>query len=111
MSVISIEIADEWIRTAQWFGNAKDIIREALKTYSVEQCLKHIRDIAAKIAVYNNKYHCNYETFSNAVQTDKDFLLKVESQNPLWEEDAMEWEYWQEEYRSWQNRLEIILQQ
>lgn len=47
MSVISIEIADEWIRTAQWFGNAKDIIREALKSYSVEQCLKHIRDIAA----------------------------------------------------------------
>ncbi|NJL59979.1 MAG: hypothetical protein HC887_10415 [Desulfobacteraceae bacterium] len=72
MSVISIEIADEWIRTAQWFGNAKDIIREALKSYSVEQCLKHIRDIAAKIAVYNKKYLCNYETFTNAVQTDKE---------------------------------------
>ncbi|HAO21506.1 MAG TPA: hypothetical protein DCQ37_14180 [Desulfobacteraceae bacterium] len=111
MSLISIEIEDEWIKTAQWFGNIKDFITEALKSYSVEQCISHIKDISAKIAAYNKKYLCNYETFTNAVQTDKEFLMKIESQNPLWEEDAMEWEYWHEEYRAWQNRLEVILQQ
>jgi hypothetical protein len=85
--------------------------RGGLFYFCIEQCLKHIRDAASKIAVYNKKYNCNYETFTNAVQTDKEFLLDMESRNPLWEEDSMEWEYWHEEYRAWQNRLEIILQQ
>ncbi|MDI6791282.1 MAG: hypothetical protein QME81_00205 [bacterium] len=107
--MITISIEDEWIETAQLFGNVKNIVKKALRAYSVEQCQQRINQATTKIASYVQKYDCEYETFTQAVQTDKDFLTKIETQDPLWEEDAMEWKYWVEEQQAWRNQLEAIL--
>lgn len=105
----TIAIDEEWVQTAQLFGETEKVIKEALKVYSIRQCRQRVRKAAAKIAAYGQKYHCAYTEFERAVQTDEGFLKRVEAQSPLWEEDAMEWEYWVEEHRAWQSRLEAIL--
>jgi hypothetical protein len=105
----TIAIDDEWVKTAQLFGDMESVVKEALKFYSIEQCQQRIQKSAAKVAEYSQKYQCDYEHFKYAVQTDENFLKRVEAQYPLWEEDAMEWEYWSEENQTWQSRLEVIL--
>jgi len=108
MTTISID--KEWVETAQLFGDVKSIIKEALRSYSIEQCRQRIDNATAKVALYSRKYDCDYKTFKAAIQTDEDFLKKTDAQNPLWEQDAMEWEYWLEEQQTWHNQLEAILQ-
>jgi hypothetical protein len=105
----NVLIDDRWAETARLFGDTETVIREALKFYSAEKCRQHIRKAEERLSAYNEKYNCNYECFSQAVRTDEKFLSETESQNPLWEEDAAEWEYWHEAYEARQNRLEDIL--
>ncbi len=85
-------------------------MQQALQHYFIEQCQQRIKQIATQMNEYEQQYQCNYETFKQTIQTDKDFLKKIETQNPFWEEDAMEWEYKLEEYKTWHNRLKAILQ-
>ncbi len=108
--MLTISIDDEWVETAQLFGDVNSVVKEALQAYAIEKCQQRIDQAATKIAAYEQKYHCGYKAFKQAIQTDEDFLIGVESQNPLWEEDAMEWEYWVEEQQVWRKQLEAILQ-
>lgn len=106
----TISIDNDWVETAQLFGEVEQVVKDALRTYSIEQCIQHIEQATAKIKRYNHEYQCDYGFFKQAIQTDEAFLVKVEAQNPLWEEGAMEWEYWLEERQAWTQRLETILQ-
>ena len=108
MSTISIE--DKWIDTVQLFGEVEQVVQEALRTYLIEQCQQRLDRASARIAIYQKKYGCSYDKFRQLIQTDEKFLAKVETQTPLWEEEAMEWEYWLEEQRTWRSRLNTILQ-
>ena len=106
----SIAIADEWVKTASLFGTVENVIKEALRKYSIDQCQQHINKAASQITQYQQKYQCDYAHFHKSVQLDEEFLMRIEAQNPLWEEDAMEWGYWIEEQQEWLNRLGDILQ-
>ncbi len=92
------------------FGDVERVVKDALRAYLVEQCQHRIGQAAAKIEAYNQKYECDYHNFKQSVQSDEDFLIKIEAQTSLWEEDAMEWEYWVEEKQTWQDRRETIPQ-
>ena len=107
--MLSVPIDNEWVETAQLFGDVESVIKDALRNYSIEQCQQRINKATALVASYNRKYHCDYEKFQRDIQTHEDFLARIETQNPLWEEDAMEWEYWLEEQQSWLCRLGDIL--
>jgi len=107
--MLTIAIDNEWVEMAQLFGDVERIVTEVLQAYLIDQCQQRIDKAAAKITTYDQKYHCDYETFKQSIQTDEDFLKRVEAQNPLWEEDAMEWEYWLEEHQTWHNQLKTIL--
>jgi hypothetical protein len=104
----TITIDNEWIETAKLFGDVENVIKEALRAYSIKKCEEHINNATTNIAKYAEKYQCDYENLKQAVQTDEGFLMKIEAINPLWEEDAMEWEYWVEEHQTWHNQLEFI---
>jgi len=108
--MITVPVSDEWVETVRLFGNIEQVVQDALRDYSVEQCQQRVNKAAAAIARYNQKYNCDYAYFAQAVQTDADFLTAVETQNPLWEEDAAEWHYWLEEQQTWLHRLGNILQ-
>ncbi len=108
MSTIIIE--NKWLKIAQLFGKTEQVVHQALQSYFNEQCQQRLNQANAKINYFSQKYQCDYETFKQGVQTDDDFLKSVETKNALWEEDAMEWEYWLEEQNKWQNQLKVILQ-
>ncbi len=108
MSTIIIE--NKWVKIAQLFGQAEQVVHQALQSYLNEQCQQRFNKATAKISDYSQKYQCDYEMFKQAVQTDEDFLKSVETKNALWEEDAMEWEYWLEEQKKWHYQLKIISQ-
>ncbi|NUO83436.1 hypothetical protein HUU05_25465 [candidate division KSB1 bacterium] len=104
----TIALENEGIETARFFGDVEGVVKTALPAYLIEQTQSRIDKAASRINAYAQKYACDHDTVKRSLQTDATFLAKVETQNPLWEEDAMEWEYWLEEYRSWRNRLETI---
>ncbi len=104
----TISIDSEWAETARFFGDVDGVVKAALRSYLIEQTQSRIDKAASRVTAFAQKYHSDFDTFRRSLQADSDFLTKIESQNPLWEEDAMEWEYWLEEHRSWRNRLEMI---
>ncbi len=108
--MLTISIDDKWVDTVQLFGDVERVVKEALRAYLSEQCQHRIERAATRIDFYAQKYGYDYDFFKQSIQTDEDFLIKIEAKNPLWEEDAMEWEYWVEEKQTWQNQLETILQ-
>ena len=108
--MLAVQIADAWVETVQPFGDIEKVVQDALQAYAIDQCQQRIQKATAKIASYNQKYHCDYKTFKQSIQNDEGFLDAVEAQNSLWEEDAMEWEYWLEEQQAWLNRLGDISQ-
>ncbi len=106
----TVFIENEWIETAKLFGDVGSIVREASWAYLVQQFRQKIAEADGKIGTYDRKYDCDYSTFKKSVQTDEEFLKKIESRNPMWEQDAMEWEYRIEEKQAWTSRLAAILQ-
>jgi len=108
--MLTIAIENEWIETAQLFGQVENVIKQALRAYAVGQCQQRIDKAIAQNDIYQQKYHLDYATFKYTVQTNEQFLNKLESQSPLWEEDAMEWAFWQEEEQAWRNRLKTLCQ-
>ncbi|MCI0495591.1 hypothetical protein L0Z72_11365 [candidate division KSB1 bacterium] len=107
MTTVALE--KEWIETAQLFGDVKNIVKEALRVYAIQQCQQRAENATAKVEVFNRKYNRDYEKFKESIQTDYNFLQKIESEYPMWEQDAIEWEYWLEEQQTWRNRLTTIL--
>ena len=108
--MLTISIDDKWVDTVRFFGDVEGVVKEALQAYLIKQCQQRIYQADTKIMIYVEKYHCDYDIFKERIQTDENFLTKIETQDPLWEEDAMEWEYWLEEHQTWHNRLKTILQ-
>lgn len=106
-----LEMKDEWVKTASLFGDVETVITDALRRYAVDKCIQKIEQARAKIKIYESRYECDYDTFSLKVQTDEDFLRRVEKINPVWEEDAMEWDYRLKELAEWMQKLEDTLQQ
>ena len=106
MTTITLE--KEWIKQAQLFGDVEEVIKDALQAYFIKESQQQVYHAAAQIKTYHQKYQCDYHIFKERVQTDEEFLAKVEHQNPFWEQDAMEWEYWCEEYQTWHTHLNNI---
>lgn len=106
-----LEMKDEWVKTASLFGDVETVITDALRRYAVDKCIQKIEQARAKIKIYESRYGCDYDTFSLKVQTDEDFLRRVEKINPVWEEDTMEWDYRLKELAEWMQKLEDTLQQ
>ncbi len=104
----TITLEDEWFETMELFGEPISIVKDALRSYSIEQCQRRIRRAAERLEEYQRIYQCGYAAFSESVQTDADFLRRIEAQRPTWEQDALEWHYWNEEYQTWQSRLDAI---
>ncbi len=107
MQTISIE--NKWIETARLFGDISGIVKEALRSYFIRQCEQKINNADAQMEFYKHKYNCDYSEFKKLIQTDESFLNKIESQNLIWEQDAIEWEYWTEERETWSSQLTAIL--
>jgi len=109
MTMTTIHVRDDLVKTLRLFGDAESVVSDALKRYAIQQCIERIDQAVNKAKAYEARYKCDYQTFSTRVQTDDDFLRTVEAVNPTWEEDAMEWEMRLREVETWTKRLEDTL--
>ena len=108
MSITLDNLNDELIKIAQLFGETEKVIKTALQGYLYTQCREQLTKAQQHIDKFEQKYQCAYVEFNQNIQTNESFLQQIQQQNPLWEEDAMEWLYWVEEYQLWEQRQQSI---
>jgi hypothetical protein len=85
------------------------VVSSALRHYLLEVCLQRIERAERQIAAYQQRYGSNYETFSQKVASDEAFLEATSRTYPMWEADAIEWEYRVDEAKAWRERSGMIL--
>ncbi|MBI4791012.1 MAG: hypothetical protein HY782_28615 [Chloroflexi bacterium] len=107
----AVAVKDDLLNVAKLFGDVETVITDAVRHYAIDQCVERIESARAKIREYEVKFGTDYLTFASRVQTDAEFLRRIEAKNPLWEEDAMEWKYRSDEVVEWTQTLERILKQ
>lgn len=105
---MTLTLQPKWIEMAQEFGDLDTVVEDALRAYFLTQSQARMNEAERQISAYRQKYQCDYDSFQSLVQTDAQFLMQVEASHPLWEADAMEWQYWLEEQAEWRRRLAAI---
>ena len=89
-------------------GDVDAVVSEAVRRYAIERCIERVETARTKIRAYEQQYGATYPVFARRVRADAKYLRRVESKNPIWEEDAMEWKYRLEEADEWTETLEQV---
>lgn len=106
----TIFIKEEYAEILNSFGNLESAIDLALKRYTIEQITAKIAELKQKNLYYQNKYQCDYLTFSQKIETDETFINYVESNiEKLWEIDLSDWEFSDGGIKDWTEKLQTIL--
>ncbi len=105
----AVAVKNDLLNVAKKFGDVDTVVSEAVRRYAIERCIEHVETARTKIREYEKRYGTTYSTFAKRVRSDGKFLRRVESKNPVWEEDAMEWKYRLEEAAEWTEILASIL--
>lgn len=107
----AVAVKNDLVNVAKKFGDVDTVVSEAVRRYAIEQCIERVENARIRIREFEKRYGAAYPTFAKRVQTDAKFLRRIESKNPVWEEDAMEWKYRLEETAEWTETLASILKQ
>lgn len=82
----------------------------ALQRYSIELITSKVAELRETDAVFQNKYGCDYPTFSRRIAEDEKFLIKIEENvSKLWEIDGADWEFCHKGIEDWTGKLQTIL--
>jgi len=108
-AIAEVRIEKSYLETLRLFGEVDELVNEAVEQYLTNRIIERIKLAREKIRKYEGTYGTNYATFSQRVQLDEGYHNQVNHDNSLWEQDALEWMYWDEELRDWTERLESIL--
>ena len=105
----AVAIKRDLVNVAKKFGDVDTVVAEAVRRYAIEQSIERMEHARAKIREYEKRYGVAYPVFARRIRTDAKFLRHIESKFPVWEEDAMEWEYRIDEATEWTETLANIL--
>jgi len=106
----TVALAERYLSTLRVFGKIDELVNQAVERYLIDRIAERIRLARSKVVEYERAYDGqNYAVFSRRVQLDEDYYNQVRQANPLWEQDMLVWEYWDQEAREWTNRLNDIL--
>jgi len=83
------------------FGSIDKLIDEAIEEYLIAKVVERIRMIRQQVSKYKEQYKLEYTDFKKNMQTNQAFYERLDTANPLWEQDILEWEYWVEELKDW----------
>lgn len=111
--IAETRIEKSYLDTLRLFGEVNELVNElvneAVEQYLTNRIIERIKLAREKVRKYDGTCGTNYATFSQRVQLDEGYHNQVDQDNPLWEQDTLEWMYWDEEVRDWTERLESIL--
>lgn len=86
-------------------------IDDVLRHHAIEQLEQRILEASQNIQHWEEKYGCDYETFTYRTATDEAYVrqlnAKVEAQ--MWEGDLISWEFEMRELETWQSHLQQLL--
>ena len=89
----------------------KEDIDDVLRHHAIEQLEQRILEASQNIQQWEEKYGCDYETFTYRTATDEAYVrelnAKVETQ--MWEGDLISWEFEMRELETWQSHLQQLL--
>ena len=104
MKVFAVE--DQIEKTLAYFGKPEDEFRIALHEHLIKRIVEKIGSLKEEIKILEEKIAIPYETFVEKIATDKQFVDKLNKENPMWEADLINWEVYLEEIEAWKQRLE-----
>jgi hypothetical protein len=106
----TVALAERYLDTLQAFGEVDILVNQAVEKYLIDRIVRRIKKARSQVANYERIYdNQTYATFSQKVQLDEDYYNQVRQDNPLWEQDMLVWEYWDQEAHEWTERLNNIL--
>jgi len=106
--MVTIALDEDYINILRGFGEPDKLINQAVEEYLAKRIKERLGLTRRHEVEYEEKYGMDYETFHRRMALDEDYYNQTNHLNPLWEQDALEWEYWHEEVRDWTSKLEAI---
>jgi len=106
---LTIPVQENLVELLNVLGSLETVTAAALRRYAVDYCLERIEQAERRIALYEQRYACEYESFNLRVCTDQTFLDEINRTHPTWEADATEWIYRIEEAQEWRERSKKVL--
>jgi len=104
-----VAVNENYLKTLQVFGDVDTLVGEAVEDYLTRRIIERIKAAREKFDGFERKYGMAYIAFSQKMDTDESFHNEINDSNPLWEQDALAWEYWHEEIEEWSEKLNAIL--
>ena len=105
----AVAVNEDVLKMLQVFGDVNEQINTAVEEYAARRIIERIKTARAKLSEFEKTYGIGFAAFSERMGSDEAFYAEVNRVNPLWEQDALTWEYWQEEAQEWSNSLNTIL--
>ena len=106
---LTIPVQENLVELLRALGSLERVTAAALRRYAVDHCLERIEQAERRIAFYEQRYACGYESFNRRICTDPIFLDEINLTHPTWEADATEWIYRIEEAQEWREHSEKTL--
>ena len=105
----AIVVEESYLNALKAFGDVDTQINAAVEEYVTRRVIERIKTAREHIAGYEQTYKMRYPTFSERVVKDGNFYQNTKSENPLWEQDLLAWDYWEKEFQEWNQTLHTIL--
>jgi len=105
----SFVVKKEIETTLAHFGKPEEEFQTAVNEYLIKKTAGKIKYLKNEINMWEEKMGMPYEQFIEKTTTDKQFVDKLNRENPMWESDLMNWEFCVEELKEWRQRLEDVL--
>jgi hypothetical protein len=104
-----VAVNENYLKALQAFGDVDALVGEAVEDYLTRRIIERIKVARERVAEFETKYEMAYSAFSERTQLDEAFYNNLRQANPLWEQDSLEWMYWDKEVRHWTEKLNDIL--
>lgn len=107
MPILSLK--DKYVDILKLFGDLEEVLEQAAHQYAVARIQAQIAETEAKVYDFEQKYGMSYNEFQQKSSTNEIFLDQLRHQEPLWEAEANEWEFYVEVLTEWHGRLNSLL--
>ena len=104
-----VALNERHLKTLSVFGDVNQLVGEAVQDYLIRKIDERIKSARGHLTEYETKYGASYSAFSERMVLDEAYYIQINKMNPLWEQDSLEWEYWQEEAQEWTEKRNAIL--
>ncbi|MEN8121456.1 MAG: hypothetical protein ABFS35_13980 [Bacteroidota bacterium] len=109
MTTVSVD--DKYIETIKSFTDIQTAMDIALKRYVIELISTKLTELSKRNNTYINKYQLDFETFSDKIIHDENYVLQLEQDKEFinWEDDLIDWEFNYKGIKDWKGKLQNIL--